>query len=154
MKTLNVGMIGAGFMGKAHAMAYAAMPMFFWPAPAITVRKMVADVTEEAAKDAALRLGFESYTADWRDIINNPEIDIVDIVTPNDSHAEIAIAAARAGKHIICEKPLARGAEESRPCSTRFRRQVSSTWWPSTTAAPRPSRWRKSISTKVPSARC
>lgn len=114
MKTLNVGMIGAGFMGKAHAMAYAAMPMFFWPAPAITVRKMVADVTEEAAKDAALRLGFESYTADWRDIINNPEIDIVDIVTPNDSHAEIAIAAARAGKHIICEKPLARGAEESK----------------------------------------
>lgn len=114
MKTLNVGMIGAGFMGKAHAMAYAAMPMFFWPAPAITVRKMVADVTEEAAREAALRLGFESHTADWRDIINNPEIDIVDIVTPNDSHAEIAIAAANAGKHIICEKPLARGARESK----------------------------------------
>ncbi|XID91403.1 Gfo/Idh/MocA family protein [Paenibacillaceae bacterium WGS1546] len=114
MRTLNIGMIGAGFMGKAHSMSFAAMPMFFWPAPAMPVRKMVADVTEEAAAEAAQRLGFEQYTSDWRQVVDNPEIDIIDIVTPNSSHAEIAIAAAKAGKHIICEKPLARDAEESK----------------------------------------
>jgi predicted dehydrogenase len=101
-------------MGKAHSMAIACMPMFYWPAPAIPVRKMIAEVTEESAREAAERLGFESYTSDWRKIIEDPSIDIVDIATPNNSHAEIAIAAAKAGKHIICEKPLARTSEEAR----------------------------------------
>lgn len=114
MKKFNVGLIGAGFMGKAHAMAYATMPMFFWPAPAIPVRKIIADITEETAKDAAARLGFEKYTSDWRKVIEDPEIDIVDIATPNNSHAEIAIAAAKAGKHIFCEKPIARTSEEAK----------------------------------------
>lgn len=107
-------MIGAGFMGKAHSLSYAGMPMFFWPAPGIPYRKTVVDVTEELAKEAAQRFGYENYTANWRDVIEDPSIDIVDIVTPNDSHAEIAIAAAKAGKHIICEKPLARNAEEAK----------------------------------------
>jgi predicted dehydrogenase len=114
MKKLNVGLIGAGFMGKAHSLAYAAMPMFFWPAPAIPHRAMLADVTEESAREAAERFGFESSTGDWKKVIASPSIDVVDIATPNDSHPEIAIAAARAGKHIICEKPLARTAEEAR----------------------------------------
>lgn len=114
MKTLNVGMVGAGFMAKAHSLAYAGMPMYFWPAPALTNRKMLADISRETAKDASLRLGYENYTTDWREVINNPSIDIVDIVTPNDSHAEIAIAAAEAGKHIISEKPLARNATEAK----------------------------------------
>jgi len=107
-------MIGAGFMGKAHSLSYAGMPMFFWPAPGIPYRKTVVDVTEELAKEAAQRFGYENYTVNWRDVIEDPSIDIVDIVTPNDSHAEIAIAAAKAGKHIICEKPLARNAEEAK----------------------------------------
>ncbi|WP_209121052.1 Gfo/Idh/MocA family protein [Alkalihalobacillus sp. BA299] len=114
MKKLNVGLIGAGFMAKAHSLAIAGMPMYFWPAPALPHRKMVADITEDLAKDAAARLGYDQYTGNWMDIINNPEIDIVDIVTPNDSHAEIAIAAAKAGKHIISEKPLARTAAEAK----------------------------------------
>ncbi|MFC5529435.1 Gfo/Idh/MocA family protein [Cohnella yongneupensis] len=114
MKKLNVGMIGGGFMGKAHSMAYAAMPMFFWPAPAIPHRKTVVDINEQMAKDAAARYGFESYSSDWRRVVEDPGIDIIDIVTPNDSHAEIAIAAAKAGKHIICEKPLARTAAEAK----------------------------------------
>ncbi|MGP6149878.1 Gfo/Idh/MocA family protein [Priestia flexa] len=114
MKKLNVGMIGGGFMGKAHALAYAGMPMFFWPASAIPQRHTVVDVTEELAKDAAERLGFENYSSDWRKVVEDPEIDIIDIVTPNDSHAEIAIAAAKAGKHIISEKPLARTAAEAK----------------------------------------
>ena len=65
-KTLNVAMIGGGFMGKAHALAYAAMPMFFWPAPAIPVRKVVVDVTEGQAEDGRRRYGFEESSADWR----------------------------------------------------------------------------------------
>nr|WP_304219714.1 Gfo/Idh/MocA family oxidoreductase [Fredinandcohnia onubensis] len=114
MKKLNVGMIGGGFMGKAHSLAYAAMPMFFWPAPAIPHRHTLVDVSEEIAKDAAAKLGFDHYSTDWRDLVNNPEIDVIDIVTPNNTHAEIAIAAAKAGKHVICEKPLALGAEEAK----------------------------------------
>ncbi|WP_409304109.1 Gfo/Idh/MocA family protein [Peribacillus sp. SCS-155] len=114
MKKINIGMIGGGFMGKAHALAYAGMPMFFWPAPAIPYRHTVVDVTEELAKDASLRLGFENYSTDWREVVEDPNIDVIDIVTPNDSHAEIAIAAAKAGKHIISEKPLARTAEEAK----------------------------------------
>lgn len=113
-KTLNVAMIGGGFMGKAHALAYAAMPMFFWPAPAIPVRKVVVDVTDGQADEGRRRYGFEESSSDWRAVVQRPDIDVVDICTPNDSHAAIAIAAAEAGKHIICEKPLARGGEEAK----------------------------------------
>jgi predicted dehydrogenase len=113
-KVLNVAMIGGGFMGKAHAAAYAAMPMFFWPPPATPVRKILVDVSPSLAEEGARRYGFAESSSDWRAAVTRPDIDIVDIVTPNDSHAEIAIAAAQAGKHIICEKPLARTSEEAR----------------------------------------
>ncbi|MCB2137556.1 MAG: Gfo/Idh/MocA family oxidoreductase, partial [Rhodobacteraceae bacterium] len=113
-KTLNVAMIGGGFMGKAHAMAYAAMPMFFWPAPAIPHRKVVVDVTDALAEEARQRFGFEEASSDWRSVVARDDIDVVDICTPNNVHADIAIAAAAAGKHIICEKPLARGGEEAK----------------------------------------
>ncbi|WCK53190.1 Gfo/Idh/MocA family oxidoreductase [Aneurinibacillus sp. Ricciae_BoGa-3] len=114
MKQLNVGLIGGGFMAKAHSLAYASMPMFFWPAPAIPVRKAIADINLEVATDAKNRFGFEKAYGDWRELIADPEIDIIDIVTPNNVHAEMAIAAAKAGKHIICEKPLARNAKETK----------------------------------------
>lgn len=114
MKKLNIGLIGAGFMGKAHSLAYTAMPMFFWPAPAIPVRKSIVDVTDEIAADAALRFGFEKSSSDWRSVVADPDIDIIDIATPNHLHAEIAIAAAAAGKHIISEKPLARTGDEAK----------------------------------------
>jgi predicted dehydrogenase len=113
-KVMNVAMIGGGFMGKAHAMAYASMPMFFWPAPAIPHRKVVVDVTDGMAQTARDRYGFEEASSDWRAVVARPDIDVVDICTPNNVHAEIAIAAAEAGKHIICEKPLARTVEEAR----------------------------------------
>jgi|TARA_B110000259_G_scaffold31551_1_gene34609 predicted dehydrogenase len=113
-KSLNVAMIGGGFMGKAHAMAYAAMPMFFWPAPAIPHRKVVVDVTDVLAEEARQRFGFDEASSDWMATISRDDIDVVDICTPNNVHAEIAIAAAKAGKHIICEKPLARTLEEAR----------------------------------------
>ncbi|KAA9010020.1 levoglucosan dehydrogenase [Histidinibacterium aquaticum] len=112
-KTMNVAMIGGGFMGKAHAMAYASMPMFFWPAPAIPHRKVVVDVSEEMAQDAQARFGFDEASTDWKATVHRDDIDVVDICTPNNVHAEIAIEAAKAGKHIICEKPLARTVEEA-----------------------------------------
>jgi predicted dehydrogenase len=77
-------------------------------------RKVVVDVTNELAEEGRHRYGFEQSASDWRSVVSRPDIDVVDIVTPNDSHAEIAIAAAEAGKHIICEKPLARTADEAR----------------------------------------
>ena len=113
-KEINVALIGGGFMGKAHALAYAAMPMFFWPAPAIPRKRVIVDITDEMAEDARRRFGFDEASADWRETIVRDDIDVIDICTPNNVHAEIAIAAANAGKHILCEKPLARGAAEAK----------------------------------------
>ncbi|MCC5976358.1 MAG: Gfo/Idh/MocA family oxidoreductase [Rubellimicrobium sp.] len=121
-RKMNVAMIGGGFMGKAHAMAYAAMPMFFWPAPAIPHRKVVVDVTEAMAEEARARFGFDEAATDWRAVVARPDIDVVDICTPNNVHAEIAIAAAEAGKHIICEKPLARTVDEARAMAEAVRK--------------------------------
>ena len=99
-KVMNVAMIGGGFLGKAHAMAYAAMPMFFWPAPAIPHRKVVVDIADGAAEAARQRFRFDEASSDWRAVVARPDIDMVDICTPNNVHAEIAIAAAKAGKHM------------------------------------------------------
>lgn len=114
MHDVNIALIGGGFMGKAHSLAYAAMPMYFWPAPARPVRKVIVDVTEELASTAALRYGWESHSTSWQDVIADPDIHVIDIATPNHLHADIAVAAAEAGKHIICEKPLAPTAAEAK----------------------------------------
>jgi predicted dehydrogenase len=119
---LNVGLIGAGFMGKAHSLAYAALPMFFWPPPAVPVRRMVAELNAEAAAEAAARFGFETSTTDWRALVESDDIDVVDISTPNDTHREIAVAALDAGKHVICEKPLAHNVEDARAMYEAARR--------------------------------
>ena len=113
-KTLNIAMIGGGFMGKAHAMAYATMPMSYWPAPAIPCRKILVDISDDLAADGAARYGFEESSTDWKAAVTRADIDAVDIVTPNDSHAQIAIAALEAGKHVMCEKPLARTGAEAK----------------------------------------
>lgn len=113
MKDLKIGLVGAGFMAKAHSMAYATMPMFFWPAPAMPVRYAVCDIDEQSAKEAAQKFGYQKYRTNWQDLINDDEIDIIDIATPNDIHAEIAIAAAKAGKHVFCEKPIGMDVREA-----------------------------------------
>ncbi|GAE95035.1 myo-inositol 2-dehydrogenase [Gracilibacillus boraciitolerans JCM 21714] len=73
--------------------AYSNMPKFFWPAPAVPVLKTVCDIEESIASDAKDRFGFEKWTTDWKEVVNDPEIDIVSVCTPNNAHAEIAIAA-------------------------------------------------------------
>lgn len=107
MRKLNVGLVGAGFMGKAHVIAYSNMPKLFWPAPAMPVLKTICDIEPSIAEEAKERFGFEKCCTDWRDIVNDPEIDVISICTPNNAHAEMAIAALEAGKHVICEKPIA-----------------------------------------------
>ena len=83
-------------------------------APALPVRRTIAEATEGLAEEASRRFGFQTYTGDWRTVVEDPAIDVVDIATPNHLHAEIAIAAAQAGKHIISEKPLARTSAEAK----------------------------------------
>ena len=114
MKTKNIGVVGAGFMGKAHCVALSNMPKLFTDAPYVPVFKTVCDVVPEIAEDFKERFSFEKACTDYMDIINDPEIDIVCVCTPNDSHAEISIAALKAGKHVICEKPIAAKTEDAK----------------------------------------
>ncbi|HUR01540.1 MAG TPA: Gfo/Idh/MocA family oxidoreductase [Nonomuraea sp.] len=113
-RTIRVGIVGSGFMAKAHSMAYANQPVYFSPPPALAQKVCLADLTPDLAAAGASRYGWESSTADWREITRADDIDLVDIVTPNDAHRDIAIDAARHGKHVLCEKPLARTADEAR----------------------------------------
>lgn len=113
MKTIQIGMIGTGFMAKTHSMAIASYTMKKWPVLAIPVRKTIAGRTPEKAQEAALRFGYPEWTCDPYGMINDPEIDLIIITTPNDSHMEYALAAMRAGKHVICEKPLAGRLQEA-----------------------------------------
>ncbi|RTE11293.1 Gfo/Idh/MocA family protein [Paenibacillus whitsoniae] len=106
MKSFNVGMIGYKFMGKAHSHAYKDLPMFF-PQAAKPVMKLICGRDEAGVKQAAQQFGWEGYVTDWRELVNHPDVDVVDINAPSDAHKEIALAAAKAGKHLFCEKPLA-----------------------------------------------
>jgi predicted dehydrogenase len=114
MKYLNVGLVGAGFMGKAHCVAYSNMPKLFWPAPAMLRMKTICDIVPEIAEESKIRFSFDKCCTDWHEIINDPDIDIVSICTPNNVHAEIAIEALKKGKHVICEKPIASNIEDAK----------------------------------------
>jgi len=110
-KPLNVGLIGCGFMGRTHSNAYRKVYSFFKPElkPAL---KAICDVSADKAKAFADTWGYESVETDWKKLLARKDIDIVDICTPNNTHREIAMAAAAAGKMIICEKPLAMNTAE------------------------------------------
>lgn len=112
-KTLNIGLIGGGFMGRTHSNGYNRIRNFFPDLEYTPVLKAVCFRNETKLKAFAEQWGYESTETDWRKLIERDDIDAVDICTPNDTHAEIAIAAAKAGKMILCEKPLARNLEES-----------------------------------------
>ena len=111
-KSINVGMIGYKFMGKAHSHAYRDVAMFF-ETETIPAMKVICGRTEQALAEAAIRFGWESYETSWQKIIQRDNIDLIDINTPNNTHRDIAVAAAKAGKAIICEKPLAKNLSEA-----------------------------------------
>lgn len=110
---IGVGMMGYAFMGKAHSNAYKKIPYMVYPPPAIPNLIAIAGRDEESVREAALRYGYGTYYTDWRDLINDPRVDLFDNGGPNDMHAEPCITAAQAGKHILCEKPLGRTAKEA-----------------------------------------
>jgi predicted dehydrogenase len=111
---IGVGMLGYAFMGKAHTNAYKKLPYMVYPPPAIPKLIAIAGRNEPAVREAALRYGYEGYYTDWRQLMADPRIQLFDNGGPNNLHAEPCIAAAAAGKHIICEKPLARNAAEAK----------------------------------------
>src|SRR5205085_4739145 len=112
MKKLNIGMIGYGFMGRTHSNAFRKAPNFF-DLPYEPVLQTVCARNADRAKAFAAQWGYHSAVTDWRRLVDSKDIDLVDIASPNDTHAEIAIAAAKAGKMVMCEKPLGRNAAES-----------------------------------------
>ena len=110
---LKIALIGAGWMGKAHSMSYRTARLAFGGEPVAPVLEVVADANEEIAARAAAELGYRRHARDWREVVEDPSIDIVNITTPNDLHYDIAMAAIAAGKHIYCEKPLTNDAGTS-----------------------------------------
>ncbi|RYE98721.1 MAG: Gfo/Idh/MocA family oxidoreductase, partial [Oxalobacteraceae bacterium] len=112
-KEIRIGLIGTGFMGRTHSNGYNRVPNFFPDLIHTPVLKTVCSRNAEKVQAFADQWGYESIETDWRAVIARDDIDAVDICTPNDSHAEIAIAAAEAGKMILCEKPLARTVAEA-----------------------------------------
>jgi predicted dehydrogenase len=113
MRTINVGIIGMGWMGYAHSRAYKAVVDRFYDKGIRANLVMCADDVEARAKEAQDRLGFAGCTTDWHEIVDHPEIQAVDITTPNFMHREMALAAIAAGKHVFCEKPVGRTPEET-----------------------------------------
>ncbi len=111
-KPLRIGIIGYGFMGRAHSNAYAKVGHFFDSDHQIVLQAACAR-NEDAVKNFAARWGYRSVETDWRKLIARDDIDIIDICTPNNTHAEMAIAAAKAGKGILCEKPLGLNSREA-----------------------------------------
>lgn len=112
-KTLNVGLIGYKFMGRMHTNAWMRAPLFF-DTGIEPVRKLICGIPEEPLREFAREWGWQECTTDWHEVVNRPDIDIVDISAPTFLHYEIALAAAKAGKHIFCEKPLALSAAQAR----------------------------------------
>lgn len=113
MKQVRIGLVGTGYIGRCHAIAYAQAPTVF-SLDAELVLEYLAEVTSELAEKKAKEFGFKRFTDDWRDIVQDPNVDVVDICTPNFLHKEIALAAIANGKHVYSEKPLALTAVDAK----------------------------------------
>ena len=110
---INVALIGYAFMGRAHSNAYRQVGPFFSPRRRPRM-KVICGRNSSEVERARQSLGWEECATDWRDVVRRKDIDLVDVCTPGDSHADIAIAAARAGKHVFCEKPLANSLKDAK----------------------------------------
>ena len=113
MTEIGVGMLGYAFMGKAHSNAFRKIEYMTWPPPLVPRLVGIAGRNEDAVREAAERYGYDYATTDWRELVADDRIGVFDNGGPNSLHAEPTIAAAEAGKHVVCEKPLGRDADES-----------------------------------------
>ena len=120
MKDIGVGVIGTGFMGKAHSIAYSGSASVFGTGlrPKLEI---VCDLSPERASQRATDLGFSRYTANWQEVVYDPNVKLVSVCTPNDTHAEIAIAALNEGKHVWCEKPMSSSLSDSKKMLDAFK---------------------------------
>ena len=107
-ETIGVGMLGYAFMGRAHANAYKTLAYMTWPPPLAPELISIAGRDADAVAEAAERFGFAEHTTDWRTLIADERVGLFDNSGPNGLHGEPTIAAAQAGKHVVCEKPLGR----------------------------------------------
>jgi predicted dehydrogenase len=114
MRDLKFAVVGGGFMGKAHSIALASYPMYVWPTELYPVRELIVEINDELAEESKKRFGYNRAGTDWRAAIEDPDIDVIDILVPNVLHYDVVMAAIKAGKHVICEKPLALTAELAR----------------------------------------
>ena len=117
MAKLRIGLIGTGFMGKCHALAFGSVRAVMGDVPDITL-ELLCDASADRVKSQAAQFGFARATDNWRDLVNDPRVDIVSITTPNRLHMEIALAAIAAGKHVWCEKPMALTLEDAAEMAT------------------------------------
>ena len=113
VRKIHVALVGYQFMGKAHSNAYRQMPHFFNPS-ALPVMQVICGRNQAGVSAAAGQLGWKEWSTSWEEVVNRPDIDLVDIATPGDTHLPICLAAAKAGKAILCEKPLANSLSEAR----------------------------------------
>ncbi len=105
-RRLRIGLVGFGWMGQAHSRSYISIPLYFPEAPFRPVLAAVAETISERVRRAVEDFGYRAGTSDWRELVDRPDLDIIDITAPNAMHQEVAEAAAAAGKHIFCEKPV------------------------------------------------
>ena len=137
-KKLKVGLVGYGFMGRTHSNAFAKVNQFFELGYEPVLQAVCARDADKVGPFAG-QWGYQSYETDWRRLVERKDIDLIDIASPNDTHAEIAIAAAAAGKMVMCEKPLGRSAAESARMVRGCREPPACPTWSGTiTAASRP----------------
>jgi len=113
-RDIGIGMLGYAFMGKAHTNAYLRMPVFFYPPPARPRLVAICGRNKQAVEDAARRYGYAKAVTDWRTLVKDPEVDLVDNGLPNSMHKDPCIEAVENGKHVLCEKPLALNHNEAR----------------------------------------
>jgi len=114
IRKIGVGMLGYAFMGKSHSHAFKSMPHFFYPPPAVPELIVIFGRTQNKVEEAAQNFGFRRHSTDWKATVADPEVQIIDNCLPNDMHPEPSILAIENGKHVICEKPLARNAKEAK----------------------------------------
>lgn len=120
-KTIGIGIIGMGWMGETHSRAYRQVQERFYDIDFAPRLVICSDNVEKRAKNAQYRLGFEHYATDWRKVIEHPDVEVVNVATPNSLHLEIVQAAAAAGKHVLCEKPVGRFPQETARCEQAAR---------------------------------